>query len=144
MINIASIRHTGSKLFVDDILKAPHQANNQKPKSGVNFFTHIDLHNPLIHARCFQEYPTIVTLRHPLLVATSWKKRKKEISEMCVLWYILAEMLDKYNPYYLPVDHKDRDSYLQKINEGLGLNLKTDWPLKTMSLCFLRHIERCQ
>ena len=52
-----------------------------------------------------------------------------DIGEMCIAWYILAEQLDKYNPYYLPVDHKDRDLYLQRINEGLGLNLKTDWPM---------------
>lgn len=48
---------------------------------------------------------------------------------MCVCWYILVEQLDKYDPYYLPVDRPDRDEYLQKIGDGIGLDLKTDWPM---------------
>lgn len=129
ILNIATIPHSGSKLLIDDILDVPHQPNNQTPIDGINFFTHIHTYNAPLHQMRFEQYPTIVALRHPLLVATSWKKRGKEVSEMCVLWYILVEMLDKYDPYYLPVDHKDRDLYLQKINEGLGLDLKTDWPM---------------
>jgi hypothetical protein len=38
--------------------------------------------------------------------------------------------LDPLDPYYLPVDlAKTRQQWLDAINEGIGLNLKTDWPV---------------
>lgn len=129
MIHTASIPHSGTRLLLDEILKTEWIPINTKPKEGANYFSHIYTYNAPLHKMRMEQYPTIIVMRHPLLVATSWKKRGMDIGEMCIAWYILAEQLDQYNPYYLPVDHKDRDLYLQKINEGLGLDLKTDWPM---------------
>lgn len=129
MIVVSTIPHSGSRLLVDEILKTPWQALANKPKPGFNYFEHIYTHNAPLHKMRMEQYSAIVTLRHPLLVASSWKQRGMDIGEMCVCWYILVEQLDKYEPLYLPIDAKDRDEYLNKINQKLGLDLQTDWPL---------------
>lgn len=129
ILTIATIPHTGSRLLVDEILGAKWQNLKYKPVDGVNYFEHIYTHNTPLHKMRMEQYPSIVTLRHPQLVATSWKKRGLDIDEMCICWYILVEMLDKYEPYYLPVDSKDRDVYLDTISKGIGIDLKTDWPM---------------
>lgn len=48
---------------------------------------------------------------------------------MVISYYILVEILDNYDPLYLPIDSKDRDKYLDKINKKLGTSYETDWPV---------------
>jgi len=82
-----------------------------------------------------KEYPCIVPLRHPVSVAESWiaradpNRRHVKIEELCDYWRRLITVVDPFRPYYLPIDRPEREARLQAINDGLGLELKTDWPV---------------
>jgi len=71
--------------------------------------------------------PMVIPLRHPKVVAESWKARGQEEKRMCADFRTLVEKLNPLNPYYLPIDSDRRQEFLDKINDGLGLNLETDW-----------------
>lgn len=72
-------------------------------------------------------YPMLIPLRHPYLVAESWVRRGKPLSELADNFRLLVNELDPLNPLYLPIDVDNRQDYLDKINKDLGLSLSTNW-----------------
>jgi hypothetical protein len=70
---------------------------------------------------------TIIPLRHPKVTAQSWIARHKCTKQMCRNFRTIVYTLDPLNPHYLPIDSPDRQKYLDKINEDMDLDLKTDW-----------------
>lgn len=71
----------------------------------------------------------IVPLRHPAVVAESWKKRNRPKLELIEQFEELIGFVDQFQPLYLPLDVDDRDNYLGKINAATGLELETSWPV---------------
>ena len=72
--------------------------------------------------------PAIVPLRHPYLVAESWKRRGKPLEDMKTAYRRLP-ILGALGAYFLPMDVDGRDSYLEAIKTGLGLPVSTKWPV---------------
>ena len=73
------------------------------------------------------DHPIIVPLRHPSLVEESWRRRGKSTTDLRENFRLLVDEIDPLNPLYLPIDVPDRQTYLDRINSELGLNLVTDW-----------------
>ena len=71
----------------------------------------------------------IIPLRRLDRVIVSWERRGMELDWLGRLFGELIEKYDHRNPYYLPIDSDNRDNYLNKINEGMGTNFETDWPV---------------
>lgn len=132
IIVVPTICHTGSYLLVEQILGAFQRRSIKHiatPRPGTVYFDHIYPHNIELLKHAMPAYPSIVPLRHPVLTALSWVKRDRDLGEMCLMWYMLVEQLDRYGPHYLPIDAPDRDTRLAQIGEALGLELRTDWPM---------------
>ena len=74
-----------------------------------------------------ERVPCIVPLRHPYLVAESWRLRWKEISNLLDAFYHLIEFIDPFDPIYLPMDVPGRDDYFHEMNRRLGMELPMKW-----------------
>lgn len=130
IILVPTIPHTGTKLLTEDILRSfEHNALRNKPKNRQKIDDHIYPEKLTRWKELLAEYPAIIPLRNPVSIAVSWQRRNKDIGEFIVMWYILVEIIDQYNPQYLPIDTKERDYYLNRINKKLRLELYTDWPV---------------
>ena len=69
----------------------------------------------------------VVPIRHPVKVAESWKLRNYDLAALDEQWRTLVDVVAPHDPIYLPVDHPDRNLYLDVLNERMGLDLQTDW-----------------
>lgn len=128
MLIFPTVRHTGSHfiigLFGLDINKAMSWKHGGQ---GEYIFDHI---HPALSYRfmpLMEENTIVVPLRHPKVTAVSWRDRKKDEQEMIECFDCLVEMIDPYEPHYLPVDSEQRDLWLKRLNFDLGLELETDW-----------------
>ena len=124
---VPTIQHTGTKLLArmfGDIHWASFNENTDDRES-VLYLGHLTVNS--IEAIKRLSHPIIVPLRHPYLVAESWQRRGKPLTELVDNFRLLVNEIDKLDPHYLPVDIKDRDRYLDLINRDLGLNLSTEW-----------------
>ncbi len=132
---IASVHHTGTnfatKLFED----LGYQITDKGVKEAGNSANYV--HRSHIADSVMTELddwlhmgvPIVVPLRHPMEVAKSWLARKKPIEEMVRQFQILAEVVDRHGPLYLPIDHADRETYLHHLRLEIDPNLDTDWPI---------------
>lgn len=80
------------------------------------------------------EFPVLVPLRHPIRVAESWQGNGKSVAEMVDYYRRLIAVWNDYKGtdhalHCLPIDAPDRDERLAAINDALGLDLRTDWPV---------------
>jgi len=124
---IPTIQHTGTK-FLAKLFGQMHWASFYEDTSEREDFLHVGhITENSIEAIKMLPYRMIIPLRHPYLVAESWRRRNKPLNEMADNFMLLADELDPLNPLYLPIDVENRQEYLDKINSELGLNLKTDW-----------------
>lgn len=82
------------------------------------------------------DLPIIVPIRNPLNVAESWISRAKQHSKdeaamripaMFAQWAYLAEIIAVSKPLFLPVDHPEKELYLDEMADVLGVKLWTDW-----------------
>ncbi len=114
---VPTIPHTGTHFIRDHLLaKQEHYVQHLWPKSRS------------ILGQMAAVHQTIVPLRHPILVARSWKSRQKNIHELPDYWYALIQYIDPHRPSYLPLDSPHRDTWLKRLNNDLGTQLATDWP----------------
>ena len=121
MILVASVHHTGTKLVYSWILENIDDLDKYR--------VHIEPKN-LEELRELREVADIIVpLRHPMIVANGWKRRGKRLEELGTQWHMLKTDIAPYNPYYLPIEHEDRDEWLTHIGQKLGVRLKTDWPI---------------
>ena len=125
---LATVRHTGSKTTRDHILKG---FNTGSIKGGhvypnTVYFDHIAPTKMKQFLPLIKKYTTLVPLRHPQDCALSWKKRGEPIKDMIEHWKTLVHVVDKEDPYYLPMGS---NIHLWEFNRATGLNLHTNWPV---------------
>ena len=128
MLFLASVYHCGTRFCRESLLSDfnfdPHTIGTC-PQA-----THI--HIEPAHFKSLQYWLNaaehiVVPLRHPVLVAESWKARGLDLEALDEQWCTLADVVVPHDPIYLPVDHPDRCLYLEVLNQRIGLDLKTDW-----------------
>jgi len=74
--------------------------------------------------------PIFVPIRHPLSIARTWLRRGCRMEWLPEALELLATEMDPINPWYVPIDTPDRDSYIDRINSTLGWGLDpAGWPL---------------
>jgi len=74
--------------------------------------------------------PIFVPIRHPLSIARTWLRRGDHVKWLPIALELLATEMDPINPWYIPLDTPDRDSYIEEINLALGWGLDpAGWPL---------------
>ena len=77
--------------------------------------------------RMAKDMPLVCPLRHPYRCEESWKRRKKDVSEMVECFRIYMDKFVPLNPYVMPVDSPRRDQCLRAMAAGLGMDLRADW-----------------
>ena len=136
MILVCSVHHTGTQ-FVEQVIlyKFKNIGNSTSahikgiPK-GRNMTR---VHCELAYVRSLEwwcpQYPIIVPMRHPQKVFESWKVREKNLDHLVRQYHILKKLVAPYNPYYLPIDVFERETWLENINARFGLDIQTNWPV---------------
>lgn len=76
-----------------------------------------------------ERMPLVIPMRHPFRVEESWKRRGRSVDEMLACYRTFLAEFWLLRPYILPIDSERRDAALSKLREGLGLELRTDWPV---------------
>ena len=126
VLSLPTVKHTGSN-FVLSLLGGEY-LNIKRGYVGEGvYFDHLWPHKRGLWKPLLDQMPCIVPLRHPDAVAGTWAARNRDLNDLIREWRELEWLSANYAPYFLPVDTSDRDQHLQRINEGLGLSLKTDW-----------------
>ncbi len=74
-----------------------------------------------------EHLPIIVPMRHPFSVAHSWRLRGELVEKMFAQYKMLEAICAVSTPLFLPVDHPDRDDYLELMSAVLETPLTTDW-----------------
>lgn len=74
-----------------------------------------------------QNLPIIVSLRHPISVALSWRSREDSVEKMFDQWAYLVQIIAVSKPLFLPVDHPEKQEYLDELSRYVGKPLETDW-----------------
>jgi len=70
-------------------------------------------------------------MRHPRSSWETWARRGTGTFSHFEQAWIWLDQIDKdYSPCYLPIDLPDRDYYLRRMSEYLGVELKTNWTPK--------------
>ena len=119
-ILVPTIPHTGTHFMRDHLLKEP----------GLARVEHIYPNSCVDLEAIAKVSPTIIPLRHPLLVAESWKRRAKDVFELPMWWSNLVTYFDPHGPFYLCLDKPEiRDGQLADINRDLEMELETNWPV---------------
>jgi len=125
---LASVYHTGTRFcresLFSDFSFGPHTIGEHPQATQIHIeLAHIE---PLQHWLNTAEH-IVVPLRHPMLVAGSWKARGLDLVALDEQWRVFADVVMPSDPIYLPLDHPDRGLYLEILNQRMGLDLKTDW-----------------
>lgn len=67
-------------------------------------------------------------MRDPKLVLKSWHKRRRSIDQNWNrAWEKLMEIRKEHTLVFFPVDHPERDKYLQNLSNHFGMELTTEW-----------------
>lgn len=79
--------------------------------------------------RCKESGVVVTTMRHPIDVYWSWRKRGRKVDERFKeSWRYLFRIHDEFEAYFVPVDSDNRDEHLARLSERVGVELETDWP----------------
>lgn len=73
--------------------------------------------------------PLVCPLRHPYRVEESFRRRRKDVSDMIEYFRTYMQKFFPLDPYIMPVDSPLREEALQRMRDGLGMDLRTDWPV---------------
>jgi len=128
MLFLASVYHTGTRFCRESLFSD----FNFSPCNIGTYPEATDLHirperaEPLKHWLNTAEH-VVVPLRHPMLVAASWKARGLELETLDEQWRTLVDVVISHDPIYLPIDRPNRGFYLEELNRRMGLDLETDW-----------------
>ena len=136
IVVVASVYHTGTNFVSKELFKGWHgysmtwaRYNRGQPSGNGICLIHCDVEQSPCLRWWLGEHNTVVPVRHPLLVAASWKAQDKDLNLLPAQWEILKSTVAPHDPMYIPLDVPNRDSYLFKMNQRLGLNIQTDWPV---------------
>jgi hypothetical protein len=84
----------------------------------------------------------VIPLRKPEDTAESWRKRGWSLSQLVKDWQALNDFYCQHRALLLPVDHSERDAFLNTIERYLGRSLATDWkPVSDWSALGAKHVE---
>lgn len=145
--------HSGTHLLRYVILKAYDKTTPEDEHffNGTSGNTMVTFH--LNHDNFPKEYVELMErddievfcpLRHPSRMWESYRKRlhnsaegQHKRSKFELQWKRQMDLVDKYNPYYLHVDHEIRDHEVEIMAKVLDLPLKGDWRVnaKSGSVC---------
>lgn len=119
MICIPTVQHTGSLFVVDHLFGGRKNVvfRHFGQRNFKQLLEHIDGRN------------IIIPLRRLDKIINSWSGNQKEPETLDRDIQLLIEFTEKYDPYFLPIDHEQRQDYLDVINKELNLSLSTDWPV---------------
>lgn len=132
-IVLCSVPHTGT-WFTIRLFTALRMAENGLTPAVVEdntvYHGHM-LKGTQVHAalRLARDMPLVCPLRHPYRCEESWKRRKKDVSEMIECFRFYMDKFVPMTPYIMPVDSPRREQALRAMAAGLGLPLQTDWPV---------------
>ena len=124
MIVVPTIPHTGTH-FMRDHLLAGHEI----------YCRHFYENELAKIMELMREHPAIIPMRKKAAVARSWERYGKDLDDFggwsLEQWFtVLDKVLMPFEPYILNIDKPGvRDEQLARINEELGLELVTDWPI---------------
>lgn len=129
---VTSVPHSGTHFVVYELLKDYTDVRDDDFKAGLWKYQSHTYSNAMDELKRLlsQGHPCIVPVRHPVLVAQSWKRRGKEPLESIPFWSRLINEIHQYHPFYIPIDMMyARDAALSVINQRLKIKLETDWPI---------------
>lgn len=112
---VASVRHTGTMFVFEHLLN----------RQGENYH----FGEKFVHKVYDYDGGVIVPLRRLEAIINSWSGRQLDPRDLDAHLEQMIEYVERKSPYLMPIDHPDRQEYLDDINEGFGLSLKTDWPI---------------
>jgi hypothetical protein len=123
MITVPSIMHSGTRLLRNVILK----------DIEVNGFHTYEMD------KFTGEGLVISPLRHPRRIAKSFKDRERKgvkwpysKENLDYQWDCMLE-IDKYNPFYVHIDHEIRDLEIDLISDKIGVKLEKNWTVSKES-----------
>ncbi len=132
---LSTVRNTGShtahNIFRDWEM---HYLTEDKRSDKVLWFGHCEpgRNLPLIGEHMESDGPLILTMRNPVEVWKSWRKRNKPPDNTFrQMWSALFSLKETFpDSFWLPMDTEDRDVYLDMIEERLGEPVNRDWTRK--------------
>ena len=132
IIVLPTIMHTGTFLLIDDVFKwFKHIGCAQEPEGDCVIHCHTT--NSFFYevASCMDKHPVVSPIRHPARVLESFKRRNHlNYRVFREQFGCMADLVEGRDVFYIHIDEPDlRDAELARINNELGLKLKTDWPL---------------
>lgn len=127
VVFLPTLRHSGSN-FVADLLGLPVYRLKVWTGEPGTVRTHFDgLHN-LARVYAFNG-PVVIPLRRPEAMTRSHMARYGHVAMLTSGLIELRRFIESREPLWLPIDAPDRDKYLARLSEGLGMELTTDWPV---------------
>ena len=130
MIVLISVPHTGTRFVRDEIL--PQLTDNPGRDCHIQHVNPPAM-NGLSHLCSYAWNRVIVPLRRPKAVALSWKRREEPVCELPGYWERLFELTRLCTPFYVPLDHPERDRFLEGIAAAWDRDVTTDWPYRSDS-----------
>lgn len=131
LVVIASVQHSGTHFVKQHLLSGWPEVSEPKQHSANAIYQEHVVPESLLRIRAAMKCgaPCIVPLRHPVKVALSWKARGLNLAHFTDQFRRLVTAVDPLGPLYLPLDVPDREDYLARICERLGINFYTEWPI---------------
>jgi hypothetical protein len=123
MILVASIFHTGT-FFTMNLLPLKHACVFDEPQPDCKYQLHLSDPDQALLRKRMRQCKTIVPLRHPDAVASSWLARGLSIKKLEMEW---AQMTLLNDVFFFPVDAEDRDARLKELSSLIQLPLATNW-----------------
>lgn len=119
MIIIPTVQHTGSLFVVDHLFGGRDKVvfRHFGQKNFKDVYNHIDGRN------------IIIPLRKLDKIIESWAGRQSNPYHLDRDIALLIDFAEKYNPYFLPIDHERREDFLKTISKAFKIDLQTDWPV---------------
>ncbi len=119
-ILLIGVPHTGNHFLITLLPGAKHRHPGEPTKANIDWPELLDA-----------ALVVICPMRHPLLVARSWRKRGKQLPDLNNFWQRQVNIVDRKDPFYICLDRPDlRDAQVQRIADETGLDLNPgDWPV---------------
>ncbi len=112
---IASIPSNGTK-FSMDLFKLP-DGSTRHFDGGVSWHDFVSTRN------------IICPMRHPIEVTKTWRYRRVGDQSLADLWDCYDSLLrfEKHINFWFPIESIAKEQCLQRINEAMNCNFKTNW-----------------
>lgn len=118
---------SGIDTIDDDFKQTPDDVNH------VLFYHMLDQVMDTIE-KVMDKYPSVIPLRHPARIYESWYRRigvrmwaDPEKDNLNKQMRNLINIADKYDPTYILIDSDKKDRWLERANNRLDVEFKTDW-----------------